>query len=195
MVCFVTIKKVSIMKENLTIYLISGKARHGKTTTANMIKDYMEFLGKKTIVTSFGKYIKMYAKDIIGWDGVSEPKPRTLLQELGTEVIREKLGKNDLFVKRLDDDFDVYNEYVDVVALDDVRLPIEMDYFKERYPSRIKSIHIERTNFDSDLNTKEQAHITEIGLDNYTDYDYTITNDGTLDDLKSKVIKMIGELE
>ena len=30
------------MKENLTIFLISGKARHGKTTTANMIKDYFK---------------------------------------------------------------------------------------------------------------------------------------------------------
>lgn len=183
------------MKENLTIYLISGKARHGKTTTANMIKDYYKERGKKSIVTSYGKYIKMFAKEISDWDGSEATKPRDLLQSLGTGVIREKLGKNDFFVKRLDEDLDVYNEFAMAVMIDDVRLPIEIEYFKERYPERIKSIHIVRTNFETELNAKQQSHITEVGLDGYDDYDYTIMNDGTLDDLRTKVYEMIGEME
>lgn len=183
------------MKENLTIYLISGRARHGKTTTANMIKDFYKEKGKRTVVTSYGKYIKMYAKELSDWDGSEATKPRDLLQNLGTEVIREKLGKNELFVKRIDDDLDVYNEYVQAVMIDDVRLPVEIDYFKERYPSRIKTIHIIRTNFETELNSKQQSHITEVGLDNYEGYDYTIINDGTLDDLRDKVYDMIGEIQ
>ena len=183
------------MKENLTIYLISGRARHGKTTTANMIKDYYKDKGMKSLVTSYAKYIKMYAQELSDWDGSEETKPRDLLQNLGTEIIREKLGKNELFVRRIDDDLDVYNEYVQAVMIDDVRLPIEMDYFKERYPSRIKTIHIIRPNFETELNAKQQSHKTEVGLDNYGSYDYTIMNDGTLDDLRNKVYELIGEIQ
>lgn len=181
------------MKENLTIYLISGKARHGKTTTANMIKDYLNSVDVKSVITSYGKYIKMYVSEITGWDGVSEPKPREMLQTLGTAIIREKLGRNDFYVKRLDEDMDVYNEYVNAVIIDDVRLPIEMDYYKERYPERIRTIHIIRPNFENDLTSKQRLHSTEIGLDNYTDYNYVIYNDGTLDDLREKVNNIVKE--
>ncbi len=183
------------MKENLTIYLISGKARHGKTTTANMIKDYYTSIGKKSLVTSYGKYIKMYVKEITDWDGRDETKPRDMLQSLGTEVIRKKLGKEDFYVKRLDEDMDVYNEYVDAVMIDDVRLPIEMDYFLDRYPERIKTIHVVRPNFESELTSKQKGHETEIGLDNYSKYDYTILNDGSLDDLRTKVYSIIEGIE
>jgi len=179
------------MKENLTIYLISGKARHGKTTTANMIKDYYAKNNVKSVITSYGKYIKMYVKEITDWDGSDATKPREILQSLGTSIIREKLNRNDFFVKRLDEDMDVYNEYVNAVMIDDVRLPIEMEYFKERYPERIKTIHLERPDFENELTGKQRAHVTEVGLDNYNDYDYTIVNDGTLDDLRKKVESII----
>lgn len=183
------------MKENLTIYLISGKARHGKTTSANMIKDYYNSIGKKSLVTSYGKYIKMYVQEITDWDGNPDTKPRDLLQSLGTGVIREKLGKQDFYVKRLDEDMDVYNEYVEAVMIDDVRLPIEMDYFLERYPSRIKTIHIVRPNFENDLTAEQRAHVTEKGLDNYEKYDYTIMNDGSLSDLREKIYSLIEGIE
>ena len=183
------------MKDNLTIYLISGKARHGKTTVANMIKDYYKKDNLLGVVTSFNRYIKMYAKDISDWDGSDDTKPRKLLQLLGTEIIRGKLGKNELFVKRIDEDLDVYNEFAVAVMVDDVRLPFEIEYFQEKYPNKVRNIHIERPNFESGLNDSQRAHITEVGLDNYSNYDYTITNDGTLEDLKAKVYKMIGELE
>lgn len=183
------------MKENLTIYLISGKARHGKTTTANFIKDYYREIGKKSLVTSYGKYIKMYVKEITDWNGDETTKPREILQSLGTSIIREKLGKQDFYVKRLDEDMDVYNEYVNAVMIDDVRLPIEMDYFIERYPEKIKTIHIIRPEFESDLTDKQKNHVTEKGLDNYSNYDYTILNDGTLDDLRQKAYSIIEGIE
>ena len=181
------------MKENLTIFLISGKARHGKTTTANMIKDYYNDKNLESVVTSYGKYIKMYASELTGWDGKSEPKPREMLQNLGTGIIREKLGKEDFFVKRIDEDLDVYNEFVKAVMLDDVRLPIEMEYFQERYPERIKTIHIIRPNFEDDLSDKARKHRTETALDDYEGFDYIIYNDGTLDDLREKIYKLMEE--
>lgn len=183
------------MKENLKIFLISGKARHGKTTSGNIIKKYYENQNEKAVLTSFGKYIKMFVSEITDWDGNPDTKPRTLLQELGTEVIRKKLGKNDFFVRRLLEDIEVYNEYVNAVIIDDVRLPIEMDFYKERYPEKLVCIHIERPNFESDLNAKELKHATEVGLDDYTDYDYVIKNDGSIEDLKEKIFKIMDEVK
>lgn len=183
------------MKENLKIFLISGKARHGKTTSGNIIKKYYENQNEKAVLTSFGKYIKMFVREITDWDGNPDTKPRTLLQELGTEVIRKKLGKNDFFVRRLLEDIEVYNEYVNAVIIDDVRLPIEMDFYKEKYPEKLVCIHIERPNFESDLNEKELKHATEVGLDDYTDYDYVIKNDGSIEDLKEKIFKIMDEVK
>ena len=181
------------MKENLTIFLISGKARHGKTTSANMIKDYFKLHDEDSVVTSYGKYIKMFAKELTDWDGFSEPKPIELLQNLRTGIIREKLGKNEFFVKRIDEDLDVYNEFVKAVMLDDVRLPIEMDYFKEKYDNII-TMHINRPNFEDDLSVKARQHRTETALDNYKGFDYMIENDGTLDDLRAKLYDLMDNL-
>ena len=77
--------------------------------------------------------------------------------------------------------------------IDDVRLPIEMDYYKERYPERIKTIHIIRPNFESDLSDKARKHRTETGLDDYKEFDYIIYNDGTLDDFREKIYKLMEE--
>lgn len=191
---FGIIDEVNDMKDNLTIYLISGKARHGKTTVANMIRDYYEERNKLGVVTSFNRYIKLYAKDISDWAGKDETKPRKLLQKLG-DILREKLDSGDFLVRRVDEDMDIYDEFAVAVMIDDVRLPNEIAYFKNKYPSQVRDIHVERPDFDNGLSAEEQAHITEVGLDNYSNYDYTITNDGTLDELKDKVYKMIGELE
>ena len=45
---------------NPKIYLISGKARHGKDTFSSYLKEAYEENGKKVIVTQLSKYIKYY---------------------------------------------------------------------------------------------------------------------------------------
>ena len=80
----------------MKIYVISGKARHGKDTVALDIKEIYEDKGLKVINLAYGSYIKEYAKKISNWNGSEESKPRELLQELGTDVIRKKID-NDFF--------------------------------------------------------------------------------------------------
>ena len=62
----------------MKIYLVAGKSGSGKGEVAKIINEYYLSLNQKPIITSFSKYIKMYAKEIIGWDG-NEPKPRKFL--------------------------------------------------------------------------------------------------------------------
>ena len=79
------------------IYVIAGKARRGKTTSALLMKEEYEKRGKKVAITSYGKHIKDYVKNYFGWDGNEKTKPRELLQSIGTDLIRGKLKKYEFF--------------------------------------------------------------------------------------------------
>ena len=175
----------------MKIFVIAGKARHGKDTVAGYIKDY--YKNKKVINLAYGSYIKEYAKKISDWDGSDETKPRELLQELGTEVIRQKIDK-DFFVKRICEDILVYSYYFDIITISDARFPDEIEWPKSRFENVI-SIKVVRDGYDTVLSKKEQKHLTEVALDEYNNYDYVIHNDGTLDDLKNKVFDLVRRIE
>lgn len=177
----------------MKIYVISGKARHGKDTVALDIKEIYEDKGLKVINLAYGSYIKEYAKKISNWNGDEETKPRELLQELGTEVIRQKIDK-DFFVKRICEDILVYSYYFDIITISDARFPDEIEWPKSRFENVI-SIKVVRDGYDTVLSKKEQKHLTEVALDEYNNYDYVIHNDGTLDDLKDKVLEVVRKVE
>lgn len=174
------------------VILIAGKARAGKDTTALLLKEIYTEKGKKTINLAYGNYIKEYAKNISDWDGRDETKPRSLLQRLGTDIIRKDIDPN-FFVKRLCDDIKVYSYFFDVITVSDVRFPNEIDGPSAMFKDIIK-IKIIRDNFVSNLTDVEKKHITETALDNYNDYDFVIHNDGTISDLREKILKLVKEL-
>lgn len=180
--------------EHFKLFIISGKARHGKTTLANMIKEYYKEKSEDSIITSYAKYIKMYAREITDWDGNEETKPRELLQALGI-LIRTHLNIPNILIDRIREDIKLYEIFFKYIIIDDARLPEEIDYFKRIYPNNVVTIHIERPNYINDLSEEENMHYTEQMLDNYADYDYTIINDGTLDNLKEKVRKLLGGID
>ena len=171
------------------IYLISGKARHGKDTTADMIKNYYEKDNKKVITLQYSSYIKEYAKKISNWDGREETKPRELLQQLGTEVIRRNIDSL-FFVDAIIKDIKVYSYFFDVIIVSDIRTPEEIDYPKNTFENSY-SINVRRTNFEDGLTEEQRKHYTEIALDNYDKFDYIIMNDGSMEDLKNKVEKIL----
>ena len=171
------------------IYLISGKARHGKDTTADMIKNYYEAVDKKVITLQYSSYIKEYAKKISNWDGREETKPRELLQQLGTEVIRRNIDSL-FFVDAIIKDIKVYSFFFDVIVVSDIRTPEEIDYPKNTFENSY-SINVRRTNFEDGLTEEQRKHYTEIALDNYDKFDYIIMNDGSVEDLKNKVGKIL----
>ena len=88
----------------MKIYLIGGKARHGKDTLGNFMKEYYEGIDKKVCIMHISNYFKQLVKDYFGWDGKEETKPRTLLQTLGTDIIRKKMGKEKTKAKCLGSD-------------------------------------------------------------------------------------------
>ena len=166
----------------MKVFLISGKARHGKDTTGNFLQEAYEEKGFRVCRSQISKYLKVYAKDYFGWDGTEETKPRKLLQELGTDIIREKLNKPRFFVDRTIEDIEILSNFFDVMIITDIRLPLEINAIKEKVQD-VVSINVERINFESPLTPNEQKHKIENAMEDFNDYDYKLIND-TLDELK-----------
>ena len=178
---------------DMKVILIGGRANSGKDTTAAIISDIYKSKGLKTVNIQITYYIKMYAKKITNWDGNNETKPRTLLQQLGTEVIRNTIDKN-FFIRRIIEDIEVYSRYFDIVTVSDCRLPEEFNKIKEKYDNTI-CLHITRPNYKNHLSKDQKSHITETLVDNYNGYDYEIINDNNIEDLKTKINKLIEEVD
>ena len=173
------------------IYILSGKSRSGKDSLADfMIKEF-ENNGLKAIKIQFSSYMKMYSKVLTGWDGSEETKPRTFLQELGTDIIRNKID-TDFFIKRIIEDIRVYSFFYDVIIVSDARLKEEIIKVKEVY-SNVKSIYVERPGYENELTDKEKEHITEKGLEGYNDFDYKVINNHSLDNLKENASNIVKE--
>ena len=135
----------------------------------------------------------MYIKDYFGWDGSEETKPRELLQRLGTDVIREKLGKERFFVDRTIEDIDILSHFFDVMIISDIRFPIEITGIKEKFDD-VVVINVKRINFETELTAKQQSHKTETALDGFNDYDYCLIND-TLEGLERDVKEIVHKEE
>lgn len=184
---------MDVINREPKIFIICGKARHGKDTTALILKKIYEEKQQKVLNISYGSAIKEYAKKVSDWDGSEETKPRTLLQQLGTDVIRKQISQM-FFVDRLMNDIKVYSYYFDILTISDARFKVEVDTPKDLFPN-VVAIKVVRPNFDNGLSLEQQNHPSEIDLDDYNRYDYTIINDGTIEDLEEKLRKLVGELD
>ncbi len=173
---------------NPLIYVIAGLARNGKDTIASDILNYYSKLGIKGINLQFSSYIKEYAKNISSWDGSDENKPRELLQQLGTELIRNKIDSK-MFIKRMIDDIKVYSYFYDVITISDARFDVELESIKNAF-NNVKCIRVIRPGFDNVLG-KLENHVTEKGLVKDELYDKIINNDGSLEELDKKIIDML----
>ncbi len=176
----------------MKIILIGGKANTGKDSTAEYIDEYYRSRGLDVVNIQIAYYIKMYAKEIAKWDGDNETKPRQLLQDLGTELIRKQIDEY-FFIKRIIQDIDIYSRYFDIITISDGRLPEEFASIKLAYPETV-TVHITRPGYTSRLTKDQKAHVTEALVDEI-EYDYEVVNDGTLDDLQKKAIELVQTIE
>lgn len=179
---------MELSKRNIKIIIISGKAKSGKNLIANIIKN--NIYNKKTIILAYAFYLKEYAKNISSWDGNENNKPRTLLQELGIELIKNKIDEN-LLIRRMLEDIEIYSYFFDIVIISDARFANEINVIKDKYEDVI-TIHVD--GIENDLTDEQRSHITENALDNYDKYDYIIKNNGTKKDLEEKIDMIMGRI-
>lgn len=176
-------------KENPEVFLISGKARHGKDTTAQYLKEGLECLGKKVLVTHYGDLLKYICKNFYGWDGQKDENGRHILQHVGTDVIKkhDPLFWIDFVVRMLE-----YSKGSwDYVIIPDCRFPDEIEAITE---AGFNAVHLRivRDNFDNLLTEEQQNHPSETALD-YTKPDFYIHNNGTEEQLRDIINEWIKE--
>ncbi|MDE5587171.1 MAG: hypothetical protein K2I72_02225 [Bacilli bacterium] len=177
----------------MKLYLISGRARNGKDTLSKFIQEEYEKRGKKVCFIQLMRPLKWLLQDYFGWDGKEETKPREKLQKMGTELIREQLEMPFYFIDRLTENIKILESFFDIFLITDVRLPLEIETLKERFPSAV-SINIERVGYQSELKEEEQVHYTELALLGYKKFDYEIINEA-IPKLKDEVVKIVSEVE
>lgn len=171
---------MEFFKKEPIVFLIAGKARSGKSTVGEIIRDKYINDGKRVIVSPVTKYLKKYIEEVFGDIVYEDNKPRELLQKISSQIIKDDLRMTDFFTRRLLEDLNIYSYFFDVIIVPDVRFKEEIDIIKKNF-KYVVSIGVVRKNYESDLTVEEQNDITEISLDYYDDYDYKIINDVGVD--------------
>lgn len=162
------------------IILIGGRAGSGKGTLNKYLQEKFEQQNKKVINSPYTKYLKHYIEQITGEKINEENKPRDLLQQISSEIIKGELKNDDFFIKRQIEDIEIYSYFADVILISDVRFPEEIQSIKQRF-NNVISIGVIRQNYISDLTNEQQRDITETALDSYHDYDFEVNNNNKVD--------------
>lgn len=163
-----------------SVILIAGKAQHGKDTTAQYLDEMFKEDGYSSKIIHYADLLKFYCEKYFGWDGKKDEKGRELLQKVGTDMIRAK--DPDFWVNQVLRLLEVVDEW-EYIIIPDVRFPNEVDYILRDYDGYF--IKVFRPNFDNGLTEEQKKHPSETALDNREPL-YTILNNGTLEDLKTK---------
>jgi hypothetical protein len=159
-----------------TVLTISGKAQHGKDTFASMMKQRLECQGHTVFIVHYADYLKYLCKMYFGWDGEKDEKGRTILQKVGTDIVRAR--DNDFWVKNIAELLKLLQHDYDYAIIPDTRFPNEIEVLKNNYHFFVDTFWINRLNrdgslFDNGLTDKQKTHPSETSLDEYN-FDYII---------------------
>ena len=175
----------------MKIINISGKAQHGKDTTALILKKKLESKNKKVIITHYADLLKYEAKQFFNWDGNKDEKGRQILQYMGTDVIR-KINP-DYWVGFIKEFMKMFQDEWDYVIIPDCRFPNEIEAWGiDNWPNI--AIRVIRDNFISNLTPEQLNHPSETALDDY-DFNYYIFNSNDMNYLEKEIDKFIEWLE
>jgi len=172
------------------IILISGKAQHGKNQSAEILKQKLELKNNKVLITAYADLVKFVASNIFNWNGEKNETGRTLLQYIGTDVIRTQ--KPNYWVDFIIDILTMFKNEWDYVLIPDVRFINEITRYGEEWDTT--TVRINRSNFENNLTIEQKNHPSETELDNFN-FDYVINAESGLDKLEIEVDKFMEWME
>lgn len=158
----------------MRIIIISAKARGGKDFTANLIKDKLEQKGNKVLIAHYGDLLKYICTTFFKWNGEKDDIGRTLLQHIGTDVVRKQ--NPDYWVEFIIGILKLFPNEWDYVLIPDARFPNENNKLKEQ-GFEVVTLRVVRLNFDNGLTEEQKNHESETALDNYK-FDFLVVNNG-----------------
>ena len=169
--------------------LCSGMARHGKDTSAEIIKRDLEKRGYSTLIIHYADLLKFICKQFFGWNGEKDEAGRTLLQRVGTNCVREQ--NPNYWVDFVISVIAMFPDQFDFVIVPDTRFPNEISRVRQ---AGFDATHIKivRTNFNSDLTEEQKNHPSETALNDVTP-DFVIEND-SIDALTKRLEDLCGAI-
>ena len=178
--------------------ILSGKSGSGKDMMAQFMKEELAKHNKETLIIHYADAVKWICRDFLGWDGKKDEAGRSLLQLVGTDIVRAKHPNFwTAIVVGLIQSFEPYNDF-DVAIIPDARFPNEVDISLENLKNSV-CVRIERKNSDGTdwinpvLTEEQRNHPSETSLDNYA-FDYIVHNDEGLDLLKESARTVLQDL-
>lgn len=154
------------------IIVISGKQYSGKDTLAQIL--LKKFTNFKRIGLGDGIKLEYGEQHGLSFDEIeaNKAKYRADLQALG---MKRRAEDEDYWIKKV-------IQLPEDMIVPDIRVQKEYDYFKEAGAFKI------RVNASAESRSKRgtlvsEDNITETALDNITDWDLVLTNEGTYEDL------------
>lgn len=170
----------------MKILMISGKSGSGKDQFALFLKEQLETQYIKVCIIHFGDLVKWFLTNQYDWDGKKDEAGRDLLQHFGTDVMRKKFPTYwadvvSQFLSAAESDFDF-------ALIPDWRFKNEEQSVR-KYNKNVDTIRINR--FDENgnlyinpaLSEEQAAHASETELDDHW-FDWMVTNNGTIEDLR-----------
>ena len=160
----------------MKVILLSGKARSGKNTAAEVI--LREYTG---IPFAFADDIKKIAYNHFGWHGEKDELGRKLLQDIGTT------GRNynrDLWANKTVDRIQEWSRDNQLAVVTDTRYSNEIQRVKREF-SDVVTIRITRDSVE------KLKHPSETALDQWADWDYLVENNGSLEEFQKKILEIM----
>lgn len=163
------------------IFLIGGKAGHGKSTFADLLEEEIKQNTKLPVLRiAYGDCLKWVCQKYFDWSGNKDEAGRELLQRIGTDVVRAK--DSDFWARFVAQFINAVGNLYSTIIIDDFRFPNEIEIY-DAFPAlrnKIITIKIERYEngaqyVNPNLTTLQKAHPSEIALDDFI-FDYIIEN-------------------
>lgn len=171
------------------VICLSGKRFVGKSTIAEILKNYCLEKNLTVKCTSFSYFLKKEFCEKYGHNlerMVSDHEYKDSLRDSLTAYLDKQ---NPIKFTQLMEKFIDLNEF-DVYIIDDLRsYDNQVKYLKEKCSHKWNIYYVRINSTDESrkkrgwIKTQYDDHIVETDLDNYTYFDYVINNDSTINDL------------
>ena len=180
----------------MKIIMISGKSGSGKDQLSEYVRQLLEQQERRVLTIHFGDPVKFFLTKYYNWDGQKDEHGRTMLQKLGTDVMRNKFPT--YWAESIAKFIAATQEDWDYVLIPDWRFINEMTTVKH-YNNNVVTVRINRLNENGSFVTnpaftQEQLnHISECELDDFY-CDWLVDNSGNLSDLAARAIELVKEI-
>lgn len=189
----------------MKVFLICGKAGHGKTLFGDCMQSYAKQNNKNVLRIAFADCLKFICTKYFGYKGIKDEAGRTVLQHVGTDIVRKHFPNfwADLVAQLCYATTYEDGHSYDAIIVDDFRFPNEAEAFYKYFKvDDVILIQVRRGRFKNNewipyvnpiMSDANKNHMSETALENYA-MNYVITNE-SVDELCESAFEILEILQ